>query len=245
MELDYWKNNWDELGRNDPLWVVLTDESKRGGKWEVNEFFETGRREIESVFRQLESLGIAARGGKALDFGCGVGRLSQALSNRFEEVHGVDISPSMISSAKDYAQSNGRCHFHVNTSDRLDLFGDNTFNFVYSNIALQHIEPQYAKNYIREFVRVLSPGGCAVFQALSATALRGLFPQFAVDFYRSVKHRGKPVIGMFGIPKRQIVDLLTQSEAEILSSETSSLGWRWNSHLFIVQKRAALKQARP
>ena len=43
----------------------------------------------------------------ALDFGCGIGRLSQALAEHFDQVYGVDISPKMIELAR-AAQSQGR-----------------------------------------------------------------------------------------------------------------------------------------
>jgi ubiquinone/menaquinone biosynthesis C-methylase UbiE len=239
MDLNHWQTNWDALGKDDPLWVVLTDDSKRGGKWDVCEFFETGRREIDGTFEKLTALNLTPPGGKALDFGCGVGRLTQALSIRFSEVHGVDISPSMISAAKEFAKESPGCQFHVSASDRLDLFADESFDFVYSNIALQHIEPRYSKSYIKEFIRVLNPGGVSVFQILSATAMRGLFPQSAVDLYRKLKHGARPVIGMFGIPKDEVMRLLTESRAEIVTVETSPMGWRWKSHLFVVRKPPA------
>ncbi len=238
MDLESWKDNWDQLGKDDPLWVILTDESKRGGKWKVDEFFETGRGEISGVLLKLTSLGVTPAWGKALDFGCGVGRLSQALSAHFQEVHGVDISPSMIARAKDFAGSLARCQFHVNSTDRLELFTNDTFDFVYSNIALQHIEPQYAKRYIEEFFRVLKPGGVAVFQTLSATILRGLFPQSVVDLYRRIKHRGKPIIGMFGIPEPEIANLISRAGAEVINVDTSNLGWRWRNRLFVARKRS-------
>lgn len=238
MELEYWKDNWDQLGKDDPLWVVLTDESKRGGKWKVDEFFENGRAEISRIFAQMNSLGVSPTPGKALDFGCGVGRLSQALTAHFPEVHGVDISPSMIGHANRFNQSPDKCVFHVNSENDLRLFESGSFDFVYSNIALQHIEPRFATGYIREFFRLLKPGGVAVFQTLSATMLRSLFPQALVDRYRKMKHGGKPIIGMFGIPKHAIVDLIQDAGGEVIRVETLPTGWRWRSHLFVNRKRS-------
>ena len=52
-----------------------------------------------------------------------------------------------------------RVDFVCNTKPNLKLFPDNSFDFVYSRITLQHIAPRYTKRYLREFVRVLSPGG--------------------------------------------------------------------------------------
>jgi SAM-dependent methyltransferase len=44
------------------------------------------------------------------------------------------------------------------------LFHDDFFDFIYTNIVLQHMRPEYSKAYLKEFLRVLSPGGLLVFQ---------------------------------------------------------------------------------
>ena len=77
MDISDWQKNWNELGKDDPLWVVLTDPAKKGGKWDPSEFFETGRTEIKNMLRELSDKGIELDKTRALDFGCGVGRLSQ------------------------------------------------------------------------------------------------------------------------------------------------------------------------
>ena len=99
MNLRESQRNWDALGKADPLWTVLTWPEKKGNQWDTDEFFKTGADEIEAVMRSLESLGLDPPRGKALDFGCGVGRLTQALAGRFDEAHGVDIAESMIDMA--------------------------------------------------------------------------------------------------------------------------------------------------
>ncbi len=94
------EKNWNEFGKRDPLWAILTDESKRNGKWDPVEFFVSGEREISKVLQHAAGLKPAFARGKALDFGCGVGRLTQALCRHFEECHGVDIAESMVEQAR-------------------------------------------------------------------------------------------------------------------------------------------------
>ena len=99
--------------------------------------------------------------GAALDFGCGVGRLTQAMARRFAASVGVDISEEMIRKAEtlnEYAHVS----YLTSVAERL-LFGDESFAFVYSNIVLQHMPRRLAIGYLREFVRVLEPGGVLVF----------------------------------------------------------------------------------
>src|SRR6266700_763326 len=86
---------WDRAGRTDPFWAVLSWRGKRGNRWLSDEFFETGIQEIALVMAHADRLGLDGHE-RALDFGCGPGRLTQALTRYFDEVDGVDISPSMI-----------------------------------------------------------------------------------------------------------------------------------------------------
>src|SRR5512147_2288602 len=92
---------WEDAAQRDPLWAILSDPTKRGRQWDLGEFFETGRREISLLLYQLRQLGHPPSAGRALDFGCGVGRLTQALAATFAEVVGVDVSPTMIRLARE------------------------------------------------------------------------------------------------------------------------------------------------
>jgi len=164
MDLNELQKNWDEFGRTDPLWAILTNPGRKGGKWNLEEFFALGRQEVASIMQRAQAYGFPARREAALDFGCGVGRLTQALCSWFDRCCGVDIAPSMIELARRYNTHGGRCEYLLNAYDDLRIFPDDSFDFVYSNIVLQHMEPRYSTAYIREFVRVLRSGGLAVFQ---------------------------------------------------------------------------------
>jgi SAM-dependent methyltransferase len=162
MDLIELRKNWDEFGRTDPMWAILTNPDKRYNKWEIKEFFQTGINEIDSVFDYLNSLNLRPNG-TALDFGCGVGRLTQALCNYFEECYGIDIAKSMIDQAIKCNRHGNKCKYFVNESNDLTLFKDNRFDFIYTRLVLQHIREDYSKQYIKEFMRVLKPGGMLVF----------------------------------------------------------------------------------
>jgi SAM-dependent methyltransferase len=86
------------------------------------------------------------------------------MAQRFDRCDGVDISASMLEVAERYNRFPDRCIYRLNVRADLALFPDGTFTFIYSTIVLQHMEPQYSKAYIREFLRVLAPGGLLVFQ---------------------------------------------------------------------------------
>lgn len=163
---------FEELGRDDPMYAALSRNAYRGNRWEPEAFFETGRREIADAIEYVGSLGLQPQRHRALDFGCAVGRLTQALADHFEEVVGIDIAASMVERAREHNAHGARVVYLTNQAPDLSLLESATFDFVYSNKVLQHIRPANQLDYIREFVRVLRPGGVALFQTRNGSVVR-------------------------------------------------------------------------
>jgi ubiquinone/menaquinone biosynthesis C-methylase UbiE len=178
------QRNWEGFARTDPLWAICSDPEKQNRRWSREEFFATGRNEVKVVLQCVADLGINIdQNAPALDFGCGVGRLTQALAPHFPECWGVDIAPSMIQLAQEFAQQIPRCRFFLNEQDRLTRLKSNYFGFIYTSIVLQHMAAEYSRNYLSEFLRVLKPNGVLVFQipdSLRASPARRLRAKLAL-----------------------------------------------------------------
>jgi len=155
------RQTWEAWGEYDPMWAVLSVPEFEGGRWKPEDFFATGRAEIDGFMRTLVPLQLPQRKLRALDFGCGVGRLTQALARHFEHCDGVDISAPMVENARRFNTHGQRCTYHVNAHNDLALFNDNLFDLIYTRLVLQHVPPDLIRNYLPEFVRVLRPGGIA------------------------------------------------------------------------------------
>lgn len=164
MDLERLQRDWNDLARKDAMWAVLTGPLGAERRWDPAAFFKTGTDEIASLLDRLRAAGAMPALDRALDFGCGVGRLTQALGGHFARTDGVDISAVMIEQARRLSRRAAACHYHLNTAGDLALFGDATFDFIYSSITLQHMAPEFSRRYIGEFFRVARPGGVAVFQ---------------------------------------------------------------------------------
>jgi SAM-dependent methyltransferase len=172
-DVEHLSREWDDLARGDALWEVLSDPDRSDGRWELDEFFASGRREMEPTLERARELGRPERAGRALDFGCGVGRLTRALSGHFDECVGVDISTEMVEQARRLNSDRENCEFVVNVASDLGRFEDRSFDLVYSSKVLQHMASgELACAYIGEFLRVLHPGGIAIFQLWTSIPLR-------------------------------------------------------------------------
>jgi SAM-dependent methyltransferase len=170
------QRDWTALGEADPLWAVLVHPGAKDGGWDLDEFLGTGVADVAGAVAWLGSLGLPTRWERALDFGCGVGRLSQALAGYADQVVGVDISAPMLETARRIDRTHGRCTFVHNETPDLRQFPDGHFDLVYSVLVLQHLPRPVIDGYLPELLRVLRPGGTAVIQLPTRTlwTVRGL-----------------------------------------------------------------------
>jgi len=245
MNLNDLKKNWHQFGIDDPYWAILTDPKMKGNKWDEKEFFESGLKIINREVKKILRMNPDFRFHSALDFGCGAGRLTQGLAQSFDEASGVDIAPSMIKLANEKNKLEN-CKFFLNDKNDLSLFENEKFDFIFSIITLQHMLPKYAKNYIKEFLRILKPNGILKFQIPSK-------PDNRTELYHSKKKKlshkiedlmkwGKenktaPLMEMYWIPIEEMVLFLTQNGARIFEvKRNNAAGEDFDSYMYIVNK---------
>jgi SAM-dependent methyltransferase len=223
------QETWERHGQSDPLWAILSDPGKRGGHWQPGSFFATGREEVGQLMAGLGPR--PERRERALDFGCGVGRLTEALADHFSRVDGVDISEAMIRRATTLSRHRAACAYHVNARPDLALFPDACFDLVHSSIVLQHVGRELASSYLRELVRVLRPGGVLHFQL--PTAPRWNLGGIAVRVVpRSLLERARGM-RLDGIPEPRVRALLVGLGLEVLEvAPDDSAGPRWQSRRY-------------
>lgn len=238
MGLSDVSRQWNRLGREDPMWAVLTD----GRRWDAEEFLATGEREIRAVLGRLAALGVEPQLNSALDFGCGPGRLVQGLVTAgFGQATGVDISASMLAKARELNRHGDRIRFVHNERSDLSFMDSGQVDLAYSCRVLQHLPTGLAHGYIREFFRVARPGGVVVFQLPSRPAaspaglVLRLLPTPLLDRLR----RG---MEMHGTPPEAVRALVAEAGGEVLAVDDDvSAGRRWVSHLYICRNGIAVQ----
>jgi ubiquinone/menaquinone biosynthesis C-methylase UbiE len=239
MTLESVMKNWEKFAETDPLWAIYTDKKKRGNKWQIDEFFATGEKYVSDLFMFVEASKVKVSFGKVFDFGCGVGRITQALANRFDEAYGVDISPTMIELAQKYNRFGCSCHYYVNNADDLKLFADNTFDFVHSVIVLQHMKPKFAKVYLKEFLRITCPNGIIAFQEpshiISSKKPKVMLQQSIIHAKAALTK--KPFMDMNGIKRTELESFIKEINGDLINvKHDNHASADWASYTYLVKK---------
>ena len=218
---------YENLGDEQALWAVMTYPEYRNDE-NVDKFFDSGREEIELQLKKLEELSIDYLKGKCLDFGCGVGRLTHALGRYFQNAIGVDVSSTMIQKAEEIKKQDN-VSFILNKKDNLSQLESSSFDFIYSNKTIQHIPYPASKNYIKDFFRLLKPGGVAVFLVHNCKhAEEGSLKFNYLKWYRESvrpflkKVRGKPPVQIHPISDKNIAKFVKDAGGEVIKWETDS-----------------------
>src|SRR5712671_2277027 len=171
--------DWERFGKTDPYFAVLTAPEFHGqlSDTERTKFFASGASHIDTIFSIIrERLDSSFAPTRALDFGCGVGRLVLPLAERCGEVTGVDVSPSMLAEARRNCDAAGAKGVQLVLSDDNLSAVSGSFDFIHTYIVLQHIPVARGESLVRKLAAKLAPGGIAMFHAPYTAGRQRLTP---------------------------------------------------------------------
>ncbi len=192
--------HWKKFGETDPYFGVLSDQ-----KYHLNnltdetreEFFASGRDYVKHVSQVIrDHIAAQFQPIRALDFGCGVGRLVIPFGELAKEVVGVDISEAMLNEARQNCAARDVSNvILVKGDDHLSLLSGE-FNLINSVIVFQHIPSARGITLIQRLLALLNDQGVIILQfpyrAKSSTRIANqvfqVIPLLA-GFYNLLKHR--------------------------------------------------------
>lgn len=159
---------WELWGQKDPYRGVLTEDKYNINKLDsetLDNFFDSGSKHIQDVFNYIkEHLDRDFAPKRAIDFGCGVGRLMIPLTKLCQEVVGVDVSSSMLAKASEELQQRRIENFQlIESDDNLSLL-NGKFDLIHSHIVFQHIPVKRGEQIISKLLDRLEDGGVGVIQ---------------------------------------------------------------------------------
>lgn len=173
---DAMREDWNLRAReNAPFYVCTTSAASEA------EFAASGERDLAE--KVLDGLAVE-KSWRALEIGCGVGRLLKPLSRHVAAAVGVDLSEEMLRRAHEYLAECANVELH-RTDGSLGFLPAQSFDFVFSHIVFQHLpRKSYAERYFRETRRVLKPGG--IFRVQVDGRARQFFRRFVADSWSGV-----------------------------------------------------------
>jgi ubiquinone/menaquinone biosynthesis C-methylase UbiE len=160
-------HHWEKFGQTDPYFGVLTQHKYKSANLTDEsraEFFKSGEVYVAQVFDTIKQrLYPDVEIKRALDFGCGVGRLIIPLAARAEEVIGVDVSSAMLTEAAENVRESEIKNIQLVKSHNDDLTClDGKFDLIHSYIVFQHIPPKRGLKLVKRLLNHLGDGGVGV-----------------------------------------------------------------------------------
>jgi len=151
---------WDARAREDAFWFV--DNRRTYGAGDDPAFWEAGERAVEGLRAELGWQ--LSPNDVVVDVGCGVGRLTRALSNRVARVIALDVSSEMLARARRLNPDLANVEWLHGDGRSLNPVADGSVDGCISHVVFRHLpSPSITLGYIREMGRVLRPGGRAAF----------------------------------------------------------------------------------
>lgn len=140
----------------------------------IDQLHQRADRYVTTAFNRFDHPEVM--GGRVLEVGSGVGFIMEALDRHLKPkfpnriITGLDISASMIDKAKQRlagspALAQGALTF-ASYDGLTTPFADNTFDFIFSVAALQHVPKPYVYNLFFEMKRIMKDDGFAIVHLL-------------------------------------------------------------------------------
>lgn len=192
------RERWNQRAQENAMYYIHAERDD----WSEAEFLASGEADVARLVDPvLGLLPQPAAASTALDIGCGLGRLTRALAQRFRQAEGIDISPEMVERAERLAPPlPANVHYQVCDGSGAIPLAAQSIDFAFSYIVLQHVPTlRIIETYFTELARILTPGGLALIQLntqrrpLVARLQIGLVPSRKVPLLqRKVKIKLRP-----------------------------------------------------
>jgi SAM-dependent methyltransferase len=153
---------WRAYGDRDPYYGVLSADRYRSANLDEaarREFFASGEAHVDRLLGILGALYGPVSPRRALDLGCGVGRIAIPFARRCGEVVGVDVAPGMLAEAARNCRDRGVSNVVLAPADDRLSAVSGTFDLIHSYIVFQHVAPRRGLALARLLLGRLDPGG--------------------------------------------------------------------------------------
>lgn len=223
---------WRTLGDEKPHWSVLSSDRFLPDQIRDQEdaFHASGAGDVGQL---LDILAYVGRPPEQFDtiveYGCGLGRMTNHLAQHFGNVSGCDISSSHLALARAYSERLGRTNIRYREISDSQFALAEPIDLWFSVIVLQHNPPPVIAAILRRCFSLLRPGGLAIFQV---PTYRPSY-RFVIDEY--IERPQGSEFEMHILPQRAVFDICRDTGCFIVDIlEDDRAGKDWISSMFIV-----------
>ncbi len=229
---------WGHLGETEPYWSVLSSEDFRVANIQNarKAFYDSGRMDVVRLLDTLKRNGIQHGALKScLEYGCGLGRVTYWLAERFDRVYGYDISQTHLQYAQEYLDENGIKNVTLQQAKEIRTLADlPKVDLVYSIIVLQHNPTPVIEFILGAWLKALNPGGLAYFQV----------PTYRLNYHFSLRDymsdQGERLeMEMHVLPQRRLFEIVAQEGCrplEVIEDNCTGMRSGELSNTVLVQK---------
>lgn len=204
------------------------------------EFFATGEADVASLLSVAASVtGHDIPLASALDFGCGVGRLTLPLARRAGKVTACDLAPDLLAQARVHAEEAGLHNITFIGNDQLDTLPNGAFSVICSLLVFQYVPRPAGYRIIRTLLRLLAPGGVAILHVMLAGPGEELRQLIRMTRARSRFHRSSPRVDhrvqTYGYDERVVVREIEAAGANLIARLAANVGEAAGA-VFVIEK---------
>jgi len=228
------KKSWEHLGKTRAHHSVLTSKDFLPDSLQQNigTFWKSGEIEVKEIEAILNRHNVNLNEvNTAIEYGCGVGRVTTQLAKQVKSMHAYDISRPHLDYAKEHAEEERvDIKFHL-VSDPLGKL--HPCDLFYSRIVFQHNPPPIILQLIKNAMESLNHGGIAIFQV--PTYIKGY--EFKLEEWMKKEHALD--MQMHCIPQTAIFTMAESTGCKLLEMREDN--WcgepdRYLSNTFVVTK---------
>jgi len=247
------KHNWEKFGKKDPYYWVTTDSRYKDSKLTKNvqkHFFDSADKYLDSIFKVIRKhLDSSFNPERALDFGCGVGRVTIPLARHCNYVLGVDVAESMIAEAEKNRELYLLYNIEFSTLAKNPISLTDSFDFVHSIYVFQHIRTKQGFKTIIQLIDALKENGIGMLHFITFQAQRPIkkkiiywlcanIPMFnAINNIRKGKSFSAPMYEMNNYPLNKLFEILREKECSHIYVRHTKEGPYHGIMLFFQKKR--------
>jgi SAM-dependent methyltransferase len=165
---------WEEWGRRDPYFGVITDPRYRRAEITEQsklEFFLSGSNHVDYVMQTIRQFIVPDFApATVLDFGCGVGRTLIPFAEKSQHVVGADVSDAMLKEARKNCDVHRVTNVSLVHSDDSLSSATGTFDLVHSFIVFQHIPVDRGRLIFHSLLNRIAAQGVGAIHVLYSKA---------------------------------------------------------------------------